>query len=163
MPGIATVTGERASNHASETCAGVAPCRRGNRGGTALRAREEPLRERRPRDERRPFPLARREHGLGIALGEAEPVLDGRDGHDRPRPLELRRVDVRDGREPDLPLGTQLGERSERVLERHGRVDGVEIEEVDPLEPEPAQARLARRAQVLRPPVGAPALRALAA
>ena len=157
MPGITTVTGEQASSHASETCAGVAPCRRGDRGGAALRAREEALRERRPRDERRSFPLARREHGLGIALGEAEPVLDGSDGDDRPCALELSGVDVRDGREADLPLGTQLGKRSERLLERHGRVDGVEVEEVDPLEPEAAQARLARRAQVLRPAVGAPA------
>ena len=77
------------------------------------------------------------------------------------RARELSGVDVRDGREADLSLGTQLGKRSERVLERDGRVDDVEVEEVDPLEPEPAQARLARRPQALRPPVGGPAPRAL--
>ncbi len=57
---------------------------------------------------------------------------------------------------PDLALALQRRERRDRVLEANVRVDAVQLIQIDPLEPQPAQAALQRVAQVRRAGVRAP-------
>ena len=52
----------------------------------------------------------------------------------------------------DLALVLQLLEHAELLLARHLGVDAVQLEEVDALDAEPAQAHLALLAQVLGRP-----------
>jgi hypothetical protein len=77
--------------------------------------------------------------------------------HDRdqlPRGLDRVDSDIRQPDVPDLALCLQIGERTHRLLERHRRVDAVELVQVDPLEPEPPEALLAGLAQVRGPAIG---------
>ena len=48
-----------------------------------------------------------------------------------------------------FPAPLQVEQRADLILERHLGIDAVELVEVDPLQPEPAEAPLARRPQVL--------------
>ena len=52
-----------------------------------------------------------------------------------------------------LPSSPQLVERADRLLDRHLGIVAVQLVEVDALELQPAQARVARAPQVLGPPV----------
>src|SRR5919108_611415 len=54
------------------------------------------------------------------------------------------------------PLRAQARELPGRLLDRHLAVDRVQLVEVDAIEAEAAEARLARRTQVLGPPVSDP-------
>ena len=47
---------------------------------------------------------------------------------------------------PNLPFLPQLSQRADRVLERNLRIDPVQLIEIDPVELETPQARLARLA-----------------
>ena len=49
----------------------------------------------------------------------------------------------------------EVGERADAVLDRHVRIDAVELVEIDVRDAESLQARVARRADVLGPPVHA--------
>ena len=55
----------------------------------------------------------------------------------------------------DLALGDQVLDRARHVLDRHVRVDAVLVEEVDDLDPQPLQRRVADLADVLGPAVEA--------
>src|SRR6478672_9241220 len=59
---------------------------------------------------------------------------------------------------PDLALVLQLGDRADRVGQRHRRVGAVKLVQRHLLQPEPSQAALADLAEVLRPAVGLPAV-----
>ena len=61
-----------------------------------------------------------------------------------------------------LPSCCRRDELAELVLERHLRVDAVQLEQVDPLEAEVAQAQLDLLAQVLRAADRTPVARAAA-
>ena len=63
---------------------------------------------------------------------------------------------------PDLPRSPQLGERPDGLLDRHLGVDDVQLVEVDALDTKAAEARLARRPEILGPSVGAELPRAFA-
>jgi peptide chain release factor 1 len=91
---------------------------------------------------------------VGVLLvREAEPVLDRGDRGHLPRALELVEGDVRDPDVAHLALAHEVGHDAHRLLDRGVLVDPVELEEVDGLQPELLQARLADRADGLRPPV----------
>jgi hypothetical protein len=92
-----------------------------------------------------------------LVLPGAQLDLDGRDLGDAQRFLELAGRHVA---EPDAlhqPVATQGGQRAHAGGERHPRVRSVELVEVDALDPQRAQARLARAGQVPGPAVGDPA------
>ena len=119
-PGIGSITGERASSHASAICAGVASCCLRDPVERPARLGEPAGREREPRDESDARALARLEHVLRVAVGEVVAVLHR---HDLDDPARLRRAPssehVRDADVPDLALVLQLLERADRVLVRH--------------------------------------------
>jgi hypothetical protein len=56
----------------------------------------------------------------------------------------------------DFPGLAQLDQRAERLLERHPRVDGVQLVEVDRVEAQAPEAPFAGRAQIVGPAVGIP-------
>src|SRR3954453_10947145 len=114
---------------------------------------------RRPRDERDARLLARLQDAVGAAVVEVVAVLDGDDVDGGARPLELLTAHVRDADVADLALALQVAERAERLLDRHVRVDGVQLVEIDPLQAEPPQAALAALAQPLGAAVAVPAPR----
>jgi hypothetical protein len=104
--------------------------------------------------------LAQVDQRLRLPVGDVEPVLNR---HDRDDPLGLAELvlgHVGDADVPDLALVLQLGERADRLGQRHLPVRPVELVQRDLLEPEPPQAALARLPQVFRAPVGVPAARA---
>ena len=57
---------------------------------------------------------------------------------------------------PDLPDVAHLLERAERILHRHLGIHGVQLVEIDPLQPQPLQAPVNTLLQILRPPVRHP-------
>ena len=57
--------------------------------------------------------------------------------------------------EADLALAHEVGHRAHDVLDRHGGVDAVLVEEVDAVGGEPAERALDGLADVLRPAVHA--------
>src|ERR687897_248603 len=112
--------------------------------------------EREPRDETDAELLAALEDVVRAAVLEVVAVLHRHDCDDRARPLELVDRHVRDPDVPDFALVLQLLHRSNGVLQRHLRVGRMQLVDVDPLQPEPAQAALARLLQVLRAAVARP-------
>src|SRR5882757_6612129 len=103
-----------------------------------------------PRDEADAPLGAVAQHLVGGPVGQVVAVLHGGHVHDDRRVGDL--VDGHLG-EPDqahLALGLQLGEHAVLVICRHRRVNPVQLEQVDALHPEAAQAHLALLAQVLR-------------
>jgi hypothetical protein len=118
----------------------------GHRAKRAVRTGERALGERLPGQVRDPFTLAVVDHCVLVAArGEAVLVLNRDDGNDLPCQLDLVDSYVREADVPDLPFRTKLGERTERLLDGDGRIDRVELEEIDSLETESQQASFARR------------------
>ena len=105
---------------------------------------EEPARERRPDDHAELVPLREREQVLLVVAGERRVLeLERRDRPDGERPLHQLRRMVREAAVADLAFRDELLQRAPRLLDRHVPVDVVELQEVEPLTPEPAQALLA--------------------
>ncbi len=144
VPGIGTMTGERCNNHASDTCAGAAP----SSAATLPSA---------PRDPRC-CPAAIGSQGTAQVVA----VLDARDVDDSACGLDLPDRDLGQSDPVDLALGTQSRERSELVLQWDERVDPVQLEQLDPFDPQPPLRQLRLLPQVLgpaeRPPHPRPAL-----
>ncbi len=106
--------------------------------------------------------LAEVEDVLGGAVGEVVEVLDADDRHDRPGGLELVDGDLREADVCHLPLVDQVGKQPELVFGADVRVDPVQLEQVDAVDPEAAQAHLALLAQVLGSSDGHPDARSAA-
>jgi hypothetical protein len=137
----------------------VPACHLGERPAAARERRapgQRVRRERPPRQERGGLRRAAVDQrlGVGVAAGDAVAVLHRGDRHQGARLVELHRRDVAQTDVAGLALAAELGERADRVGERHLRVGPVQLVEVDPVQPQPPQARLARRPQVLGPAVG---------
>src|SRR5207244_4847384 len=115
--------------------------------------------QRKPRQEGDAQVLAGLEHVLGAAVAEVVAVLHRDDRHDFARLLELLHRDVREAHVPHLAFALELGERADLVLERHFRVGGMELVEVDPPELEALEAAFQVLAQLLRMAVLVPARR----
>ena len=130
--------------------------RRGDLVERAAEPSERTGRERKPRDEADAPLRAGVEHPLGRSILEVVAVLYRGDRNDLERALELLRVHVREPYEPYLALLAQRCDRLHRSLERDLPVDRVQLVEVDPIDPEPAEAPLARLPQVLRAAVRLP-------
>ncbi len=79
---------------------------------------------------------------LDVAHEVAVLVLERRDRADRERALDLLGAMVRQTAVPDLSLGDELEDGAPRLLDRHGRIAVVRLQEIDLLAAEPAQARL---------------------
>ena len=157
MPGIGRIGGRAGHQPRQHDLAG----RGAVRGRDLLHGRVAvEVEDRGPRQERDLFLLAQVDHRLRAPVARVVAVLDRDDRGDRLRGAQLGLVDVADPDVADLPLGLQLDERAERVLERHLRVGPVELVERDLLEPEALQAAVARVAQVLGAPVRRPPVRA---
>src|SRR5438874_13655626 len=99
------------------------------------------------------------EHRLLAPHHEDIPVMHRDDRHESASPLDLRHRHLREPDVTDLPLPLQLPKSAELILERYGRIDAVQLVQLDTLEPEAAQAALTGRAQVLRPAVRRPPVR----
>ena len=69
-------------------------------------------------------------------------ALGGEVAGDRAGGLELVGVDLRQTDVPDLALVAERGQLTDLVLQRHVRVDAVEIVQVDPFDAEPLKAAL---------------------
>ena len=116
----------------------AAPSTRAAGRAMSLRARE-----RRPREERELLVARTRLQDVLGARGRRRCSGSGprRSGRSAARSLELARAPTLDRPMWRIfPSVLQLGERADGVLDRHLRVDGVQLVEVDPLEPEPPQA-----------------------
>ena len=113
----------------------------------------QPLAERAPREERDALVLAGLQHVLGGEQAAVVLVLHGDDARDRLRRAQLLDRDVRDPDQPDLALVAELAQRADRLLDRHLGIVAVQLVEIDAVELQPPQARLARATQVLRAPV----------
>jgi hypothetical protein len=83
-------------------------------------------------------------------------VLHGADRGDGPGDGELLERDGGDADVPDLALALQVVERADRLCVGDGRVGGMQLVEVDAIEPEPAQRRFAGGAKVAGAAVGRP-------
>jgi hypothetical protein len=107
----------------------------------------------------RPSGLADREHGGGMAVAEVEAVLHGDHVDDSPRGRELLDADVGDADVADLALALQFLQRPDRLLVRDLGIGGVQLVEVDAVDPQAFQRSLAGLAQVLGAPVAGPLAR----
>ena len=149
VPGIGRMTGECWSSHASATWRGVAPWPRAisvdgaSRGGRA----SLPLAIGAQGRNASRLPRALLQHVLGRSVDDVVAVLDGDDRDDLLGALEVLESDVGQADVADLALLLELGQRADRVLDRHLRVDRVQLVEVDPLEPQPLERRLAAAAR----------------
>jgi hypothetical protein len=146
---------------------GPVPCGDGLQRST--RADERAARKRLPWQKGEPLtPAVVDDMILIAARREVVPVLDRRDRHDPARRFDLIDRDVREPDLPDLSSSAQIGKRTDRLVQRDTPVEGVKLIEVNPLEPEPAEAPFTRRAELLgaasgpvlpRPLADRPALR----
>jgi hypothetical protein len=91
-----------------------------------------------------------------VAVPGAVAILYRDDGDDPARDRELLRLDVREAHVPHLSLLAQLGQRPHGFLQRHVGVHSVELVDVDPLQPQAAQAPLASLVEVVRATVSVP-------
>ena len=121
--------------------------------GDLVRRPAEAFAERVPGEERDALRLARVEHVLGGQEAAAELVLHRDDARDGLRATELVERDVREADQPHLPLPAKLLERGDGFLDRHLGVVPVQLIQVDPLELQPSQARVARLPEIFRPAV----------
>ena len=96
------------------------------------------------------------EHVFGRAVVEVVFVLHRDDLRDLAGALELGDVEVGDADVPDLARALRVHQRPERILERHLRIDRVQLVEVDALELQALQAAVDRLLQVLGPAVLGP-------
>ncbi len=131
---------------------------RANRRAFGLRAgtRQHAASERRPRNEPEPLGVAKRNH-LPLFFAIQQVVL--RLHRDEPRPPialgdaqrahQLPGVPGAGADVAHFPLSNELLERAERLLDRHGVVEAMDLIEVDGLDAEPPQAALARLHDVL--------------
>ena len=101
--------------------------------------------------------LALGEHVMPVAVGEVEAVLHGCDVGDGSGDGELSGCDVGDADVPDLSLTSQGVECTDRLCVGDGWVGGVELVEIDEIEPEPAQRCLAGGAKMVGAAAGRPA------
>ena len=158
VPGIGTITGERCSSQASATCDA-----RGVVCGRDLLQRRvvDVVGHRAPRDEADAVLRAVVEERLGGAVAEAEPVLHRHDVRHLLGRLQLLDGDLGEADVPDLALVLQVLELADLVLHGDVGVDAVQLEQVDPVDLELAQAQLGLLAEVRRPPDRDPAVRPL--
>jgi hypothetical protein len=111
--------------------------------------------ERTPREQPEPVLLAGRDDlQLGLADQQAVRGLQG-DRHGQvvalgqvDRLLHLPAGEVRQAGVADLPRRDGVVEEPQRLLQRRVRVPGVQLVEVDVLDPEPAQRRVECSAEV---------------
>ena len=152
VPGIGSMTGERCSSQASASWDGGAvwslgDLRRAGRRGE----RGSPVASGNQGMNAMSFCSAVLEHLLGVAVGEVVEVLHGDDRGGLRGFLDLVDDDLGQADVADLALLLERGELAELVGERDLRVDAVQLEQVDALEAEVAQAQLDLLAQVLGP------------
>ena len=122
--------------------------------------RREPSRgERCPRNEADILVRAIVEHVLALAVDEIVLILDGNDGEELFGRLD--RLDIHFGKSDmaDQAFLLHFGDHTELLLARHRRIDPVQLPEIDPLYPEPAEAHQHALAQIVRPPDHAPDVR----
>ena len=69
------------------------------------------------------------------------------------RAPDLLRIRLGQTEIADLPRLHQVGHCADRLLDRHSRVDAMEIVEIDHVDPQPLQALVSDFLRVLRRPV----------
>ena len=95
-----------------------------------------------------PRGLAVLEHVLVVAVRQVVEVLHADDVDDLAGGLQLLDADLREPDVADLALVDEVLQHPELLLGRDVRVDAVELEQVDGLDVQPAQAHLEALAQV---------------
>ena len=111
VPGMGSMTGERARSQARATCAGVAPRRAATRCSPG-RAQRATSAERIPRKEGYAGLLAGGEHVVVLAVPDVVLVLHRDDGRDAARLLELPHGHVGDAEVADLAGALQFHQRA---------------------------------------------------
>ena len=154
VPGMGSITELRCSSHASATCAGVAPSASAARCRGVAGLGELAGVGRGPRDEPDAVRGAVAQHVVRGAVDQVVAVLHRGDVDDASGRLDLRDGDLAQADLADLALALQVGEQTELLVGGDVRVDAVELEEVERLHAEAAQAHLGLLAQVLRAPAG---------
>src|SRR5580693_6680922 len=94
---------------------------------------------------------------MPVAVGEVEAILHGCDVGDGSGDGKLFECDVGDADVSDLSLASQGVECTDRLCVRDGWVGGVELVEINAIEPESAQRCLAGGAKMAGAAVGRPA------
>lgn len=91
-----------------------------------------------------------------LAVEQVVAVLHAHDVDDLPGLGQLGDGDLRQPDPSDQALGLKLPQRAELVGERRVGIDAVQLEQFDPLDPQPARGLLDLGAQDLWPPVELP-------
>ena len=105
------------------------------------------VRERPPGQERDAQAGARLQDRFVGAVDDVVAVLDGGYPGDRAGLLQLVDRDLGQADPGCLARGDQLGQSAYLVGERHRRVDAVQLQQLDPLQPQPFQAAVHLAAQ----------------
>src|SRR5581483_7759258 len=130
----------------------------------AVASREEPATERTVGDERDPELAAQREQFVfRIAAPHRVLGLQRRDRMHRRRAPDRRRSRLRQAEETNLAGAHEIRHRADRLFDRDVRVDAVLVIEIDRVDLQALQRRVARLADVLRRSVDAEELALLAA
>ncbi len=87
-----------------------------------------------------------------LAEDQAELVLHADHREDGLGRLDLLDTDLGQTHVADQALALHLGYGAELILTRHGRIDAVQLPQVDALQLQPAQAEMHVLAQIFRPP-----------
>jgi hypothetical protein len=135
----------------------VAPVVRGEIGGGAEAAGQEAAAEGAVGHEADSQLAAGGERARLVVAGEERVLaLQRADRVDRLRPSQRGGGGLGEAEEAHLARADELAHGADRLLDRGLRVHPVLVVEVDRVDPEPLQARVARRADVLRPAVDSP-------
>jgi len=135
--------------------------RRRDAAKAAAPTRERASGEWHPGQERELVALTDPEHGLRGPVGEVVAVLDGDDRGHSPSASQLLCVDIANPDVANLPLGLELGQGADRFLEGNVWIGPVQLVQVDPLELQTPQARLAGLPQARGSTISSPLVRTL--
>ena len=157
---MGSITGERRSSQARHTWEMVAPSCLGHLVERAARPGQLAAGQGEPRDEADPLLFAVVDHVVGAAEGDVVLVLHTDHRHDPAGRLDLGHADLGQPHLGHLPLVAELLQDTELVVGRDLGVDPVQLEEIDPLHAQAAEAALALLAQVVGATAGDPLPRA---
>src|SRR5881296_4513475 len=122
-------------------------------------ARDFARSERKPRDEYNSVLFAIIHHIVPFAVGETVSVLNGGNGNDFARTLDVLSTNVRQSRQADLPLVSQFGESFNRSVKRYDRIRSVQLINVYAVQPQSFEAALYRFSKMIRTGVMGPLIR----
>ena len=88
-----------------------------------------------PRDEGDSVALTIIHHVIPFTIRKTIAILHGNDGDDLACPLDVLLRDIRQRNKANLSMLVQAGQSSYRILERHNRIGGMQLVDVDSFQP----------------------------